>query len=135
MDTKAIDEKEELRLEEAGVRNGSVVLLTRPVALTSPKFCNVRKPIIYLFPPVQDGVEEDEGVSVNVGVELKEGWKFDSIYPPPLTLSSSSDAPTPSSREKEEEYVEWRVRARSNGNLVMEYGDQLEASYLFWEAK
>jgi hypothetical protein len=74
-----------------------------------------RKPIIYLYPPVQ--------IETSVTLSLIPEWTFSAIYPvvPVKSLVTGT------------QQINWKVLAKPDGNLT-ERATGLEVAYLFWEA-
>jgi hypothetical protein len=81
-----------------------------------------RKPVIYLFSPV------DRDASIKLS--LSSDWSFSTIYPevpikhPRDTVNAGNCG----------EYLEWNVRTNAESKVLFEKNSGLTVSYLFWEA-
>jgi hypothetical protein len=75
---------------------------------------NARKPIIYLFPPIN----LDASVQLSLSLE----WRFSTLYP---------TAPIKTIGDMEQ--VEWQVSVRPDGSML-DKRSGAEVAYLFWEA-
>lgn len=119
-----IGSNEDELLANVGVEDGTVVVLTRTMSM--------EKPVIYLFPPNIKDNDSGSPLEVEVDVRLREGWRFDCIYPPPMH-SSNSKRNLPGETRGEEAFVTWKVKAHPDGELEIEE-DDMTTSFLFWEA-
>jgi hypothetical protein len=79
-----------------------------------------KKPVIYLFPPVQK-------LDIQVQLSLANTWEFSALYPP--TAITSQSFPD----ERIGQSITWTVDAKPDGTLF-DQGTRREVSYLFWEA-
>jgi len=86
-----------------------------PDGLPERLLYEVRKPVIYLFPP--------QPTAFSVRLSLVPEWEFSAVYP----VAPFETGP------KGGQNVEWRGEAAPDGVLTSENG--LQVSYLFWEGR
>ena len=79
----------------------------------------VRKPIIYLYPPISLP-------DVSVELHLASSWCFSAIYPQASLQSGEHQTQTTQS-------LTWTIAAEPSGTLV-DKTTGIEVSYLYWEA-
>jgi hypothetical protein len=116
-----IPQRETLAQSSGAVQNGAASVAALESIPTSLRIrtANVRKPIIYLYPPISLS-------DVNVELHLAPSWHFSAIYPPPQTPLQSGEHQTAQS-------LTWAIAAEPSGTLV-DKTTGTEVSYLYWEA-
>ncbi|KAG8702734.1 hypothetical protein FRC09_004573 [Ceratobasidium sp. 395] len=80
----------------------------------------LRKPVIYLFPPVPTS-------NIRVELSLANTWEFSAIYPPTPVLPESHQGVSGC------QSITWNVDAKPDGTLL-DHRTSRMSSYLFWEA-
>ncbi|KAG8940865.1 hypothetical protein FRC03_005048 [Tulasnella sp. 419] len=80
---------------------------------------NIRKPVIYLYPPTS--------IDATVTLSLVPHWRFSILYPP----TAEKDVKV---GDQVRQQVQWNVTARPDGELT-DKDSGIDVAYLFWEAE
>ena len=100
----------DLTVAELGITDGSLLHMV----------LKLRKPVIYLYPPIP--------MDVSVELSLSSAWVYSAVYPP-VTIQRHKLADGQAS-----EYIQWKVHADPSGLLKDELSGK-DIAYLFWEAE